>query len=88
MSDTVPMPAYDKQKGPDASTPDGVNDVPNGAGEGGAYPNPHTGKTERGEGGKLSGFMGHGGQSEIAYSGPDNTDGEGQVNAGTSPEAN
>ena len=38
-----------------------------GAGEsgGGAYPNPHDG------GGKPDdGFMGHGGQSEIAYHGP------------------
>lgn len=37
-----------------------------GAGEsgGGAYPNPHSGKS------KPQGFMGHGGQSEIAYHGP------------------
>ena len=31
--------------------------------DGGAYPNPHTGKKPQ------SGFMGHGGQTEIAYSG-------------------
>ena len=53
-----------------AKTPDGVNSAIGGAGEGSAYPNPHTGKTERGEGGKLSHFMSHGGQSEIAYHGP------------------
>ena len=48
---------------------DGVEDTPGkeaGGSEssGGAYPNPHTGKT-----GTNSGFMGHGGQTEIAYSG-------------------
>ena len=32
---------------------------------GGAYPNPHSGK----QGGKTDGYMGHGGQSEIAYHG-------------------
>jgi hypothetical protein len=42
-----------------------------GAGEsqGGAYPNPHSGKDPK------SGpdtFLGHGGQTEIAYQGPDN----------------
>jgi hypothetical protein len=42
-----------------------------GAGEsqGGAYPNPHTGKDP--EGG-FDTFLGHGGQSGIAYPGPDN----------------
>ena len=42
-----------------------------GAGEsqGGAYPNPHQGKDEEGGPG---GFLGHGGQSRMAYSGPDN----------------
>ncbi len=34
---------------------------------GGAYPNPHSGKEPSG-----GGFMGHGGQSEIDYSGPAN----------------
>jgi hypothetical protein len=32
---------------------------------GGAYPNPHTGK----EGGGKDGYMGHGGQTEMAYHG-------------------
>ena len=72
----------------DAKTPDGVNSAGGGAGEGGAYPNPHTGKTERGEGGKSSSFMGHGGQTEIDYHGPgqlgDDTDTPGDnVNAAT-----
>lgn len=49
-------------------TPDGVNNAPgkSGGGEsgGGAYPN----EAAKGEHG---GFMGHGGQSEQSYSGPD-----------------
>ena len=42
-----------------------------GAGEsqGGAYPNPHSNKP--GKGG-FDSFLGHGGQSDMAYSGPDN----------------
>jgi hypothetical protein len=42
-----------------------------GAGEsqGGAYPNPHSGKDPRGG---PDTFLGQGGQSEIAYPGPDN----------------
>ena len=35
-----------------------------GDSQGGAYPNPHTGKKPEG-----GGFMGHGGQSEMAYHG-------------------
>ncbi|SEM96226.1 hypothetical protein SAMN05192583_1678 [Sphingomonas gellani] len=78
MTDKVPTPVAggDKNKG----APDGVNSDPgapqgaaaSGGGEsdggesdGGAYPNPHTGK----KGGEQGGFMGHGGQTEIAYSG-------------------
>jgi hypothetical protein len=38
-----------------------------GDSQGGAYPNPHTGKG--GEGSGREGFMGHGGQSGIAYHG-------------------
>ena len=40
-----------------------------GGGEsgGGSYPNPHTGQKPT-----SGGVMGHGGQSEIDYSGPDN----------------
>lgn len=42
-----------------------------GAGEsqGGAYPNPHAGKRKQGA---AEGFLGHGGQSDIGYEGPDN----------------
>ena len=42
-----------------------------GAGEsqGGAYPNPHDGKDPDGD---ADGFLGHGGQSRMGYSGPDN----------------
>ena len=48
---------------------DGVEDAPGktsdgGESGGGAYPNPQTGKTPQG-----GGFMGHGGQTDIAYSG-------------------
>ena len=68
MSDKQPqqaMPGDDGRKG----APDGVSAKPGGkdaAGEsgGGGYPNPQTGKKPRG-----GGFMGHGGQTEIAYSG-------------------
>jgi len=54
-----------------------------GGGEsgGGAYPNPQTGKD-----GDESGFMGHGGQSHIDYSGPgdkDTDDAVGNENAVT-----
>ena len=35
---------------------------------GGAYPNPHTGK----EGSDSEGYMGHGGQTGMAYEGPSN----------------
>ncbi|HEU0043357.1 hypothetical protein [Sphingomonas sp.] len=52
-----------------SETKDGVENVPSkttdaGESAGGAYPNPHTGKKPEG-----GGFMGHGGQTEIAYSG-------------------
>ena len=58
---------------------DGVGDAPGkqaGGGEsgGGAYPNPQTGKK-----GDNSGFFGHGGQTDIAYSG---TGGRGDHDAG------
>ena len=62
MTDKQPTQAATDGK----TAPDPVEQTP-GEGEsgGGAYPNPHTG--EKGEG--TGGFMGHGGQSEIAYSG-------------------
>ena len=45
-----------------------------GESQGGAYPNPHTGK-EAGQSG-IDGFMGHGGQSEMGYHGPGQLGGE------------
>ena len=73
MSDKVhtPVPGNPASKG----APDGVSDSPRGnddihgrsaGGEsgGGAYPNPHAGKTETN-----TGFMAHGGQTDIAYHG-------------------
>ncbi|WP_298687785.1 hypothetical protein [uncultured Sphingomonas sp.] len=67
MSDKQPMQA----DGGGTTAGDGaeIASRQGGAGEsgGGAYPNPHSGKP-----GKTNGpgsFLGHGGQSEIAYSG-------------------
>ncbi|MDP1027276.1 hypothetical protein Q5H91_08635 [Sphingomonas sp. KR1UV-12] len=65
---------------------DGVSDAPakQGGGEsgGGAYPNPQTGKTPEG-----GGFMGHGGQTDIDYSGPGGKDQPGgNANAVTDKE--
>lgn len=75
MSDKVqtPVPGNPGSKG----APDGVSDSPRGndgadvhgrseGGEsgGGSYPNPHAGKT-----GTNTGFMAHGGQTDIAYHG-------------------
>jgi hypothetical protein len=75
MSDKVPTPVSGNLDSKGA--PDGVGDVPRktdangvhgrsaeGESGGGAYPNPHTGKTETN-----SGFMAHGGQTDIAYHG-------------------
>ena len=88
-----PMQAMDTS-GDGAGESDGVGEVasrrdaPSQVGEsgGGAYPNPHTGKD--GQGG-TGGFMGHGGQSEINYSGPQQLgdhDKEEQPNVGTRGE--
>jgi hypothetical protein len=73
MTDKQPMQAAggSGHKGAD----DGVNDTPGkkgGGGEsgGGAYPNPQTGKTP-----ENSGVMGHGGQTDIDYSGPPGAEG-------------
>jgi hypothetical protein len=89
--DKVPNPVSGNPASKGA--PDGVSGVPGGAeqreihgrsagGEsgGGAYPNPHTGKTPDG-----GGFMGHGGQTEIAYhgSGQAGEDGASVANAAT-----
>lgn len=75
MTDKVPTPVSGN---PDSKgAPDGVSGSPRenpdrdidgrkggGESEGGAYPNPHTGKTPEG-----GGFMGHGGQTDMAYHG-------------------
>lgn len=75
MSDKVPMPVSGN---PDTKgAPDGVGASPasnggddvhgrstGGESGGGAYPNPHAGKVATN-----TGFMAHGGQSEIAYHG-------------------
>lgn len=90
MADTVPTPVAggDGSKG----APDGVNSDPGartagGESAGGAYPNPHSGKEDKREGG-TGGFMGHGGQSHIDYSGPGDKDdkGTGNPNAPTGAE--
>ncbi len=79
MSDTQPMQA--DGGGSDRDAPDGVENAPakHGGGEsaGGAYPNPQTGKTPENDG-----FMGHGGQTEIDYSGSKG----GKANAATEGE--
>lgn len=74
MSDGMPMPANGQSSKASAHTPDGVNSAGQGAGEGGAYPNPHTGSggvTGNNPDSEVGGFMGHGGQSGIDYSGPE-----------------
>jgi hypothetical protein len=71
MADTQPNQAMGTGK-PDSK--DGIEDPhgKTGGGEssGGAYPNPHTGHGNEGN----SGFMGHGGQSNIEYSGTGSDD--------------
>jgi hypothetical protein len=69
MTDKVEMPA--SGDGKNKGAPDGVNASDartTGGGESGGagYDNPHTGKDG---GGDSSGFMGHGGQTEIGYHG-------------------
>lgn len=89
MSDKIPTPVSGNPASKGA--PDGVSDVPGGndtheihgrssGGEsgGGAYPNPHTGKVPTN-----TGFMKHGGQTEIAYHGG----GQAGVSAGSAPNA-
>jgi hypothetical protein len=70
MTDKQPMQATAHDSAAKPARNDGV-ERPSGmsAGEsaGGAYPNPHTGKG--GEDDVGGGFMGHGGQSGMEYSG-------------------
>jgi hypothetical protein len=49
--------------------PKGPKEQGTGESQGGAYPNPHSGKRPKGA---ADTFLGHGGQTEIAYQGPDN----------------
>ncbi|MFV0623865.1 hypothetical protein ACBY01_07630 [Sphingomonas sp. ac-8] len=84
MSDKQPMQASGKGA---AEGGDGVDQQQvsgrDAAGEsgGGAYPNPHTGKDE-----KQSGFLGHGGQTDVDYRGPgQGSEGEGKT--GSNPNA-
>jgi hypothetical protein len=65
MADTQPTQAMGDGTHAEGSDPNPQDRSAGGESNGGAYPNPHTGK----EGGAESGFMGHGGQTEIAYSG-------------------
>ena len=70
MTDKQPM-----QADGDGTKPDGGPEIASrrgGAGEsgGGAYPNPHSGKPGAKHG--PGSFLGHGGQSEIAYTGGPN----------------
>ena len=74
MSDKQPMQAmstdHDGAHDGVADRPDkdgGVEAGGKGESDGGAYPNPHTGK--KGGSGVGGGFMGHGGQTEQAYYG-------------------
>ncbi|RZM09803.1 MAG: hypothetical protein EOP68_08020 [Sphingomonas sp.] len=71
MSDKQPMQASGQDG--DEGAPDGV-ETPNdqhadGQSNGGAYPNPNGPDNE-----KTGGFLGHGGQSHIDYSGPGDKD--------------
>ncbi len=50
-----------------STDPNHDKDAGGGESGGGAYPSPHSGKKPEG-----GGFLGHGGQTEIDYSGPDN----------------
>jgi hypothetical protein len=90
MSDKQPTQAGggDGRKGaPDGVSTNPQNRTPGGESGGGAYPNPQTGKEP-----ENGGFMGHGGQTEINYSGTgqggggrDGADVDGDVGNGNAP---
>jgi hypothetical protein len=61
------IPIKDVRGAPMADT--GRKEEGAGESQGGAYPNPHEGKED---GSGQDGFLGHGGQSDIGYEGPDN----------------
>jgi hypothetical protein len=89
MDSKVPTPV--SGSGAEKGDPDGVNEshARSDAGEsgGGSYDNPHTGKDSKGN---FGGFMGHGGQTDIAYHGSGQAGGNGAhtSNAATEGEAN
>ena len=83
MSDTQPnqaMPGGDGHKGENTGIDAPSGKTAGGESAGGGYPNPQSGSK-----GDNSGFMGHGGQTHIAYSGTGATgdEGEGNDNAAT-----
>ena len=85
QQDTASTPTQAMGDGSHRNEPDGTNTPRDTAGEsgGGAYPNPHTGKEERGEGSEWQG-----GQSEIGYHGSGQLGDQvvkpgGNVNSGT-----
>ncbi|GAA0662247.1 hypothetical protein FHT00_003309 [Sphingomonas insulae] len=80
MTDKQPMQAMSTDHGADkdaAASPAGKSD---GESNGGAYPNPHTGKGKQDDVG--GGFMGHGGQSHVEYSGTGDDDTDEDVGNG------
>ena len=87
MTDKQPMQATDPDSAARPARNDGVEQPSGksaGESEGGAYPNPHTGKIIKDDVG--GGFMGHGGQSGMEYSGTgdgDTDDDVGNANAVT-----
>lgn len=67
MSDKQPnqaMPSDDRKGAPDGVSDAATNRTAGGESGGGGYANPQTGKEGGGQG-----FMGHGGQTDIAYHG-------------------
>ena len=80
MTDKQPMQAMPDDSDAKRGADDGVTN-PSGKdaseSSGGAYPNPHTGKGKQEDVG--GGFMGHGGQSHVDYSGTGDGDTDGEV---------
>ncbi|MDB5690224.1 MAG: hypothetical protein JWL91_2100 [Sphingomonas bacterium] len=87
MSDKVPMPASGDGKNKGGA--DGVNAsgarAAGGESGGAHYDNPHTGKDG---GGDSSGFMGHGGQTDIGYHGGGQAGDEGAAKSNSPTRTN
>ena len=81
MSDKQPMQAMSTDaKGSGDGSKDGVGNPSaksDSESNGGAYPNPHTGKGQQDDVG--GGFLGHGGQSGMDYSGTGDGDTDEEV---------